>query len=171
MSQTPPAGSESRSAASTFVVEAFVAAVIAIIGAVVMFQSYQLGAGWTSDGPGAGYFPFYVSLIMTISGLGILVNALRKRDTSAFVDTEQLGRVASVLGPAIVYVLAVQFLGLYVASAVYIALFMVMLGKYSWLKSMIAAVIVNAVFFMMFEVWFKVPLFKGAWDPLRSLGY
>jgi hypothetical protein len=32
-------------------------------------------------------------------------------------------------------------------------------------------VVVNAVFFLMFEVWFKVPLYKGTLDPLRFLGY
>ena len=32
-------------------------------------------------------------------------------------------------------------------------------------------VIVNAIFFMMFEVWFKVPLFKGSLEPLSFLGY
>jgi hypothetical protein len=77
----------------------------------------------------------------------------------------------SVLIPATVYVLAVQFLGLYVASAIYIALFMIILGKYSWVKSVVAALVVNTVFFLMFEVWFKVPLFKGSLDPLRFLGY
>ena len=43
----------------------------------------------------------------------------------------------SVLLPALVYVLAVQLVGLYVASAVYIALFMIVLGKYSRVKSII----------------------------------
>jgi Tripartite tricarboxylate transporter TctB family len=162
----PPA-----SAASTWAVEAAVAVAIALIGAVIMFQSWKLGAGWTSDGPGAGYFPFYVALIMTVSGVGILIGVLRKRNTLAFVDREQLGRVISVLAPAIVYVLAVQFVGLYVASAVYIALFMIILGKFSWLRSVLAAVIVNIVFFLMFEVWFKVPLFKGSLNPLGFLGY
>jgi Tripartite tricarboxylate transporter TctB family len=166
-----PGEAAPESAASTFAVEVVVAAVIAVVGLVIMFQSWKLGAGWTSDGPGAGYFPFYVSLIMTISGLGILVGALRRPDRSAFVDREQLGRVASVLGPAIVYVLAVQFVGLYVASSIYIAIFMVVLGKYAWLKSLLVAVIVNVVFFMMFEVWFKVPLFKGSLNPLGFLGY
>ena len=42
-----------------------------------------------------------------------------------FVDSEQLKRVLSVLLPALLYVLAVQFLGLYVASAIYISLFMI----------------------------------------------
>jgi hypothetical protein len=77
----------------------------------------------------------------------------------------------SVLVPATVYVLAVTFLGLYVASALYIALFMIVLGKYSWVKSVPIALAVNTLFFFMFEVWFKVPLFKGSLDPLRFLGY
>ena len=32
-------------------------------------------------------------------------------------------------------------------------------------------VAVSAVFFVMFEVWFKVPLFKGSLNPLGFLGY
>ena len=48
---------------------------------------------------------------------------------------------------------------------------MSVLGKYSWIKSLMAAVAVNTIFFLMFEVWFKVPLFKGSLDPLRFLGY
>ena len=67
--------------------------------------------------------------------------------------------------------LAIQFVGIYVASAIYIALFMIVLGKYSPVKSVIAALAVIALFFLMFEVWFKVPLFKGTLDPLRFLGY
>jgi hypothetical protein len=30
---------------------------------------------------------------------------------------------------------------------------------------------VSAVAFVMFEVWFQVPLYKGAFDPLAFLGY
>ena len=77
----------------------------------------------------------------------------------------------SVLLPAVLYVVAIQFFGIYVSSAVYIALFMIILGKYSWIKSVAVALVVNVVFFMMFEVWFKVPLHKGTFDLLSGLGY
>jgi hypothetical protein len=162
-----------RSGVATYVVEAVVAALLLVIGLVVVFEARKLGAGWTSDGPGSGYFPFFIGVIITISGAGILYQALlgKNRNTEVFVDSVQLKRVLSVLVPATVYVLAITFVGLYVASAIYIALFMIVLGKYSWVKSVIAALAVNTVFFCMFEVWFKVPLFKGALDPLRFLGY
>ncbi len=154
-------------------VDAVVAAILVLISGVVIFEARRLGAGWTSDGPGAGYFPFYIGIIILVSGLGILFQSLlsKKRDTDSFVDQQQLRRVLSVLLPAMLYVLGVNFLGLYVASAIYIALFMVLMGKYPVLKSVLVSVAVITLFFMMFEVWFKVPLFKGSLDPLRFLGY
>ncbi len=154
-------------------VDAVVAAVLFLVGGVVVVEARRLGAQWTSDGPGAGYFPFYIGSIICISALGILWQALgsKARDTRVFVDREQLLRVASVLGPAALYIFVIVFLGIYVASALYIALFMVMLGKYPPLKSALLAVVINAVFFLMFEVWFKVPLFKGKFEPLAFLGY
>jgi hypothetical protein len=154
-------------------VDAVVAALLLVIGLVVVWQAYLLGASWTSDGPGSGYFPFYIGIIISVSSLGILYQALisKNRDTDSFVDSVQLKRVTQVFVPAVVYVLGVNFLGLYLASAIYVALFMIVLGKYSVIKSVLIGVIINAVFFAMFEVWFKVPLFKGSLDPLRFLGY
>jgi len=39
------------------------------------------------------------------------------------------------------------------------------------LVGIILGVVVSAAFFAMFEVWFKVPLYKGTLDPLAFLGY
>ena len=173
MEPNEQSGMEHRTGVSTYVIEAIVAFLILVLGAVVIRGSWALGSGWTSDGPGSGYFPFYIGVILCISGAGILVQALfgKTRNTAIFVDSEQLKRVLSVLLPALVYVAAVQFIGLYVASALYIALFMIILGKYSPIKSVITALAVVTLFFFMFEVWFKVPLFKGQFDPLSFLGY
>lgn len=168
------AGEEgARSGIPTYIVEAIVAGLVLIAGLTVIYGSRKLGSGWTSDGPGAGYFPFYIGLITAISGVGIMYQALlgKNRNTEIFVDSEQIKRVLSVLIPAAFYVLAIQIIGIYVASAIYIALFMVILGKYSWLRSVLVAVSVSALFFCLFEVWFKVPLFKGMYDPLSFLGY
>ena len=162
-----------RTGVATNIIEAIVAFLILVMGIVVVQASRELGAGWTSDGPGSGYFPFYIGVILCISGAGTMYQALlgKKKNKEIFVDGEQLKRVLSVLLPALVYVLAVQFVGLYVGSAIYIALFMVILGKFSWLKSVITGLAVVTLFFLMFEVWFKVPLFKGQFDPLAFLGY
>jgi hypothetical protein len=154
-------------------VDAMVAAVLTMVGLVVVVEARRLGAGWTSDGPGPGYFPFYIGAILAIGGVGILYQSLLSKtaNTGTFVDSEQFKRVMSVLLPALLYVAVIMLLGQYIASAIFIALFMVWLGKYSWLKSVVVGLAVNALFFAMFEVWFKVPLFKGALDLLAFLGY
>ena len=167
-------GEAARAGVATYVIEVIVALLVVALGILVLQGSWSLGSRWTSDGPGSGYFPFYIGIILCIAGAGILYQALlgkKKRNTDIFVDSEQLKRVLSVLIPAVFYVLAVQLAGIYVASALYIALFMIVLGKYSPVKSVITAVVVNALFFFMFEVWFKVPLFKGTFNPLGFLGY
>ncbi len=170
MSDQAPA--DSPTVAKNNTVDAAVAIIMFVIGVVVVFEAWRLGARWMSDGPGAGYFPFYIGLIICISSLGILVQSLilKSRDSGAFVNREQLNRVLSVLLPAMVYVLAIRFLGLYVASSIYIAIFMVVLGKYKPVRSVLVGVIVSAVFFVMFEVWFKVPLYKGTLEPLLIPG-
>jgi len=153
--------------------ELVVAALLFVAGAVVVYDSYRLGSKWGSDGPQSGYFPFYIGLLICISSVINFVQALmaRRMDPEIFVAWGPFKLVLTVLIPAAVYVLGVKYIGIYLASAIYIALFMAWLGKYSWLRSIAVGVAVNVSFFLMFEVWFKVPLYKGDLDPLRFLGY
>jgi hypothetical protein len=173
MDTTPEPAAEERTGVPTFAVEAAVATLVLLMGLLVLFGSRKLGSGWTSDGPGAGYFPFYIGIILCISGAGVLYQSLfgKKRNHDIFVDGEQIRRVMAVLVPAVVFVAAIQVLGMYVAAAIYIAGFMIILGKYGKGKSIALALTVSVVFFLMFEVWFKVPLAKGWLDPLAFLGY
>ena len=153
--------------------ELVVAALLFVAGAVVVYDSYRLGSKWGSDGPQSGYFPFYIGLLICISSVINFAQALmaRRMDPEIFVAWGPFKLVLTVLIPAAVYVLGVNYIGIYLASAIYIALFMAWLGKYSWLRSIAVGVAVNVSFFLMFEVWFKVPLYKGDLDPLRFLGY
>jgi flagellar biosynthesis protein FliP len=171
--EPPPEDEPGTRLARNSAIDTLVAACLLVAGVVVAYQAHLLGASWTSEGPGAGYFPFYIGLILAVCGGGILVQALREHrsDNTTFIDSVQLRRVLSVLVPTTIYIAVIMVLGLYVASALFIALFMIVLGKYSPTKSVIVGVAVNAMFFLMFEVWFKVPLYKGALDPLSFLGY
>jgi hypothetical protein len=173
MSDNPPPADGDRAAASTRTLELAVAAVLFALGAVVVFDSFRLGSKWGADGPQSGYFPFYIGLLICVSSAVTFAKALR--DTSLagkpFVYRDQFKRVLTVLIPAGIYVVLVKLLGLYVASALYIAFFMIWLGRYPWWKGITVGVVINAVFFVMFEVWFKVPLFKGEFNPLGFLGY
>lgn len=173
MDEEQQSGAHNATGISVRTMEIVVAVAIFVLGAIVVFDSYRLGSKWGTDGPQSGYFPFYIGILLCFSSLGTLAQAFLKKDAvrEVFVDWEPLKLVFTVLIPALVYVVFVQYIGIYVASAIYIAVFMVWLGKYSWVKSAVIAVVVNVIFFLMFEVWFKVPLFKGDLDPLRFLGY
>ena len=158
---------QGRSAASVRTVEMFTAVLVFLGGALVAWDSFRLGARWGEDGPQAGYFPFYVGLIICLAGAAIFTQALRARSLAdeAFVESGQLKTILVVLVPTAVYVSVIATLGFYVASTIYIAYFMRQLGRYSWLKIAPVAIGVSVFFFLIFEIWFQVPLPKG---PLES---
>lgn len=159
-----------RSAVSTRTMELVVAALIFAIGLIVMWDSVRLGAKWADDGPQAGYFPFYIGLLICASTAAIFVRALTNgRGAKSFVSRAQILLVLKMLVPSIAYVALIGTVGIYVASTVYVAFFMKWLGKYRWPQTAAVAVGVSLVFFLLFEVWFKVPLPKG---PLEGwLGF
>jgi len=155
----------------TVLVELVVAAIIFALGALVAYDSYRLGSSWASDGPQAGYFPFYIGLFTCICSIVVFGQGLlrRKTDERVFVTPSQLRQVMVILLPSTAYVLGVQLIGIYVPSALFIALFMRFAGKYSWLRSIVVGLGVSVSAFVMFEIWFKIPLPKG---PLENLlGY
>lgn len=158
---------------STRAVEIASSAAILALGALVVFDSSRLGARWADDGPQAGYFPFYVGSILCICALVLLAHAAvgKVAGPRVFASGTQLHRVLQVLVPAAIYVLGIQLIGIYVASACYIAFFMRWLGRYAVSIALALGVGLMGAFFVMFEVWFKVPLYKGLWNPLSWLGY
>jgi putative tricarboxylic transport membrane protein len=152
-------------------VELVVALLVVAAAAVVIVDSLRVGIAWAEDGPRAGYFPFFIGCILAIAGAWIAGRTLVawKSSDKVFVTGAELRPVMTMLLPTIVYVFGVYFLGIYVASAIYIAAFMVWQGKYTWLPTLLTSVGVPVAIFLLFEVWFLVPLPKG---PLEHLfGY
>jgi len=163
---TEPLGQDAdASAVANRTMEVVTCVVFLAIGGLVMWDSYRAGAGWGDDGPQSGYFPFYVGLLMSMATLVNLFKALRYRHLTSFVSKAKIRLVMAIFLPCLVYLGAMQFVGLYLSSAVFIAVFMRWQGKFSWLKSVLSGFGVSAALFLMFEVWFKVPLLKG---PLEA---
>jgi len=163
---------DDRAVGSVRTWDAAVAVLFFIFGAIVVWDSRRLGSQWGSDGPQAGYFPFYIGLIICISAVANLLQALGSgsKGRKAFVTRSQLRMVLTVMGPSAIYVALISNpvygLGIYEASVLFIAYFMRFLGKYSWPRIAGVSIGVMVAFFLMFEVWFKVPLPKG---PIEAL--
>ena len=163
-------GGEGRPAFGQRSAEIVVAALFLLLGAIVVYDSVRLGARWAEDGPQAGYFPFYIALFVCVaSAVNLGVALLKKGDDRVFVEVGQLKLVLSVLVPALLYAGLIAAMGIYVASAVFVAFFMRWLGKYPWWKVAAVSIGNSVVFFLIFEMWFKVPLPKGWFERLLGL--
>ena len=162
---------EKKPVASMRTAELVMAGLFLAFGALVMWDSRRLGSQWSSDGPQAGYFPFYIGLLIVVSSAALIFRAINlgEKGRATFVEWGQLRMILTVMIPTVIYVALIANpwfgLGIYVASAIFIAFFMAFLGKYGWARIVPVSVGVMFFFFLMFEVWFKVPLPKG---PLEA---
>src|SRR3954471_3707419 len=134
-------------------------------------DNWRTGIAWDSTGPQAGYFPFYLSVILGGASVYGLVTAFlsRREVPETFVTRAQLRRVMAVFVPTLLFCLGTQFLGLYVASFLLIAGFMALVGKIAWWKSLLTAFVFTAIMFVTFDIAFDVIMPKG---PLEAaFGY
>jgi hypothetical protein len=150
-------------------VEIGVAAAIAVFGLIVIAGSVRAGIGWGTDGPRSGFFPFYVGATIIAASVVNLFHGFGSDPRRMFAEWGQLLQVVSVVIPTAVYVLAVPWIGLYVASIVLIAGFMVWLGKYRFASAAAIAVTIMVLVYLTFERWFLVPLPKGPLEELLGL--
>jgi putative tricarboxylic transport membrane protein len=145
------------------------AAVVMLLGGVVLYDALRLGIGWGTDGPKSGFFPFWLALVMVVVSAAILIRAARRPDGAAFVSRQRLAPVLKVLAPAAGMVILTQAAGLYVASALYLGFYMRWVGRHDWRAVVALSVFVPVVTFLIFERWFLVPMPKGLLETW--LGY
>jgi len=152
---------------SVRLVDVVVSLLLLALAVTLGCDNWRTGAGWESTGPQAGYFPFYLSIILggaSLYGLGAAFLS-RTEASESFVTRAQLRRVMAVFVPTVLFVLATQFLGIYVASFLLISGFMRLVGKIALWKSLLTAFVFTAAMFVTFDVAFDVIMPKG---PLEA---
>ena len=165
------------SLSSSRTVEIWTAAAAALVGVVVISESLTHDIGWNETGPGSGYFPFRIGVLLIGAALirlfqcrtGPASGEPEASGSVSFVTREELGRSLSVLWPTMALVAAMIPLGCYVPSAVYLAWMMRRHGGYGWLPSAAYGVAIAAAFFLVFDLWFRVPLAKGPHEAALGL--
>ena len=171
MAGDPQVGEAGQAAFRRKSAELVVAALFFIVGAIVIYDSVRLGFGWQEvHGPRPGYFPFYIGLLICISSIVNAVLALRVPQNQAFVELGQLKMVLTVLIPTAIYAALVTWIGIYVSSVLFIGFFMRWLGKYPWWKVAAVSLGQSVILFVLFEIWFLVPLPKGALERFLGIG-
>ena len=163
--------SNDRPLLTTRSAELLVSAFFILLCSITALRSYEIGAGWGDVGPEAGLWPFATSMIVIFTSAVIFFLGLRDKEAAAetFVTVEQSKLVLKVLVPTIIYAATISFIGIYVASTIFIAFFMLWIGKYHFVKAAGLGVAISVVFYSLFEIWFHVPLPKGPLEALLGL--
>jgi riboflavin transporter FmnP len=152
---------------SRFSAEIATATVTAGLGLIAVIGALEFGIGWGDAGPESGAFPFYMGLLILGASVGTMIQSIKGRLDlqEVFLDRVRAGRVASFLGPIVVFVIISMFLGLYVATALYLTYVMWRQGGYRLIVSAVSGVVAAIIFYLILEYAFQVPLMKG---PLES---
>jgi len=149
--------------------ELIVAAIFIIIACVVIGDSIRLGFGWTEYGPQAGFVPFGEAMLLLVSALVILVAGLReKTDKTFFIDRRGMTEAIKIFGTAVLLAVGIIYLGVYVATIVYAALFSRWLGKHKWTSVVLFTVVLTLAIFFGMEKGLKLSLPKS---PLYWRGW
>ena len=140
---------------------------LAAFAALMAFDNWRTGMAWSFDGPQAGYLPFYLSVILGSASLyGLVAAYLSKAEAKTpFVTRDQLRRVLQVFLPTLVFIIATQWLGIYVASFLLVAGFMRYIGRITWWKCVVTSFVFTAAMFVTFDIAFDVIMPKG---PLEA---
>jgi hypothetical protein len=123
---------------------------------------------WDSTGPQAGYFPFYLSVVLAAACLYGLVKEFiaRRQASDTFVTLDQFRRVVQVFIPTLLFCVLMQWLGLYVASFLLVAGFMKVIGRIAAWKAVLTALVFSVAMYVTFDIAFDVIMPKG---PLEAL--
>jgi putative tricarboxylic transport membrane protein len=165
--EADPADADAHPVVGTRRVDIAVYLMLLAFAALFGFDNWRTGMSWEADGPQAGYFPFYLSVVLGIASLYGLVYKLLMETGSGdtFVTGEQLRRVMQVFVPTLLFCVFMQWLGLYVASFILIAGFMGIVGRIAWWKSLTTAFLFSLIMFLTFDIAFDVIMPKG---PLEA---
>ena len=151
------------------------AALLMLLGGIVIYEALRLGIGWGIGGPGSGFFPFWLAVLLVAVGAVVCLQALLWGSRHPFVTWERFVPVLKVVVPLSGFIVLTDppgpwtGLGLYVATGIYLGFYMRWVGRHDWRAVVALSIAVPVITFLIFETWFLVPMPKG---PVETwLGY
>lgn len=136
-----------------------------LLCAVYLFEGRGLKMG-TMDAPGPGVFPLVVGVIFAFVCLGVIADALLTGEagTATFPRGRDLGRLIVVFAAFVAYVLLLEVLGFLIASTLFVAFYNRVVGKVSWLWSVVCGAAVAVSVWVVFDLLLEVRLPEAIWS-------
>ncbi len=138
-----------------------------LIAAVAMFDTRK-GAlpdpsGAAPGGLGSGFYPFWSAMVVFVAGAIVAYRSLLTPQPveDVFKSRQGVLSVVKLVVPMLVAVAAIAWSGIYIMTAAYLSSFMITIGKYRWQWGAIAGIVLAAVLYVMFEIFFRVTLPKS----------
>lgn len=123
------------------------------------------------EGPGAGWWPFWLGLGMLLSCIWIMINCWRRtspisRSEEPFLDNYGMKMLLLVGGGLVAFLALIHVIGFYFAIFVFMLYYMIFLGRHSIVKSTIIATSIPVISFFFFDIAMRIVLPKGLSEPL-----
>lgn len=125
----------------------------------VCFESWRLGVG-SFFRPGAGFFPFYSSLLLGLLSLILGLLAFRGKVEKAESWTD-VGNTVTVSLALLGFALLLTWLGFVIATFLFILFLLRAVERRGWLLAGGAALLISAAFYVVFGLWLKAQLPAG----------
>ena len=134
--------------------------VVLFFGLAVVFFSSQLPY-YSEFGPGPGFLPLWVGVVLIGCAIFVIINLLRKNDKigTFFKPRTKLG--LHVLVIIFITFLLLPLLGFSIGLALFVGITMRIMGKHRWVSCSLTAVMTAICIHLIFISWLTIPLPQG----------
>ncbi len=151
--------------------ELVMAVVMGAFSLYLMWKSSELPIGWEEgEGPGGGFWPFWLSAGMLACCVWIAIRWVRRSSPPSRSEEPYMDRRAAKLfvlnaGALTVTIALFHIIGAYLAIPLFLIFYLRFLGSHSWRTTGLFAVLTPIVTFLFFEVALLKALPKGYTEP------
>lgn len=152
--------------------ELITAVLMAVFSGYLMWKSAELPIGWIEDeGPGGGFWPFWLAACMFGSCLWIIVNWMRRttppsQSEEEFLDAYAMKKFILVGGGVTAMIGLVHVIGMHLALCVFFIYYIRFLGRHSWRTTLAISLPAPVVVFLFFDLALRKFLPTGLIEPL-----
>jgi putative tricarboxylic transport membrane protein len=130
-----------------------------VIGSLTAWQAQKLSVG-DYHAPGPGFFPFFLSLLLIISGIAIFIQGLREKPEKEEKAPRKM-RVAVTLAAIFIYPFLLEPLGYILTTFLLMLLCIRMMLERAWWFAPAVSVAIAFFSYIIFKVWLHVLLPAG----------
>jgi putative tricarboxylic transport membrane protein len=131
-----------------------------------------LGLGYWTRGPGPGFFPLWLGVLLVVLAVVWGVQAARGRNLHRSEPVPAGGRraVALVLGALLVAILLLDVVGYQLSMSALVLFVLVVVGKRRWIESIVVALVAGFGIYALFANVLQVYLPTASVPFLAQLG-